>query len=61
LCSECKTGKWHGVFRKKYYPKGEFKTNRLGELEHIATGSTYLGSFEITDKSGDSNGNEESI
>lgn len=49
LCSACgptcyasgrltEFGKWHGRFTRKYLPKGMFKTNREGNLEHIETG-----------------------
>lgn len=47
LCSECDTGEWHGVFKKLILPKGQFKTNKEGNLEHIETGSTDLQSFAI--------------
>lgn len=50
LCSACaptkyedgtKTqyGKWHGEFPRVFLPKGKFKTNRVGNLEHIESGS----------------------
>lgn len=40
LCSACdpKIHEWHGMFDRLYLPKGEFKTNGEGNLEHIATG-----------------------
>ena len=31
-------GKWHGVFKRTFLPKGEFKTNGEGNLEHIESG-----------------------
>ena len=58
LCSACgpskfsdgeKTeyGKWHGVFPQTFLPKGMFKTNRVGNLEHIETGSEDFRQYEI--------------
>lgn len=49
LCSSCGPtsytdgsptvyGKWHGQFKRIYLPKGMFKTNRVGNLEHVETG-----------------------
>lgn len=32
-------GKWHGRFERVFLPKGMFKTNEVGNLEHIETGS----------------------
>lgn len=48
LCSACDPGigKWHGEFERAFLPKGEFRTNAQGNLEHIVTGQTskqYLG------------------
>ena len=39
-CSECNDGKWHDRFPKLYLPMGKFKTNRVGNLEHIDTGQS---------------------
>ncbi|KAA1280223.1 hypothetical protein DXF85_02785 [Citrobacter pasteurii] len=50
LCSACgpvkyrdgkdtEYGKWHRVFPRVYLPKGEFFTNKQGNLEHKETGS----------------------
>lgn len=36
LCSACHTGKWHGKFERVFLPKGEFVTNRVGNIEHIS-------------------------
>lgn len=58
LCSACgpthyrngeqtEYGKWHRVFPRVFLPKGKFKTNRVGNLEHIVTGSEDFRSFEI--------------
>jgi hypothetical protein len=47
LCSECKTGEWHGKFEKVVLPQGQFKTNRYGNLEHIDTGSTDIKDYQI--------------
>ena len=52
LCSECGPklysdgnetgfGKWHNQFDKVILPKGMFKTNHQGNLEHIETGKSY--------------------
>lgn len=61
LCSACgpihyqggeptgNAGKWHGVFPRVFLPKGEFKTNARGNLEHIKTGSEDYQSFAIKD------------
>jgi hypothetical protein len=51
LCSVCgptkyrsgeptEYGVWHGLFPRYFLPMGEFRTNRVGNLEHIKTGST---------------------
>ena len=60
LCSACapthftygepditELGTWHGEFPQLLLPKGEFKTNRVGNLEHIKSGRTDLKAFEI--------------
>ncbi len=58
LCSVCaptthsdgtKTGygKWHGRFERIMLPKGQFKTNNEGNLEHIESGSTDYMKFAI--------------
>lgn len=50
LCSACaptqyrdgsptKFGEWHNVFTRIFLPKGEFFTNKVGNLEHKETGS----------------------
>jgi len=61
LCSDCgpthysdgsKTtyGVWHNQFPRIFLPKGKFKTNNQGNLEHIETGSIdfkkYAGGIE---------------
>lgn len=50
LCSACSPekfkksqestgyGVWHGKFERVFLEKGAFQTNRIGNLEHIATG-----------------------
>lgn len=51
LCSACgpsryddgkptEYGKWHEAFKRRYLPKGMFKTNSIGNLEHVTTGET---------------------
>lgn len=49
LCSACdpRINRWHGNFPRMFLPKGEFKTNAQGNLEHKATGRTDLEIFEI--------------
>lgn len=58
VCSACaptnfaggkpsKLGKWHGKFDRVFLPMGEFKTNRVGNLEHIQTGSETFRDFAI--------------
>jgi hypothetical protein len=47
LCSECKTGEWHGSFPKLLLPKNMFITNNAGNLEHKDTGETDLSKFEL--------------
>jgi len=60
LCSACapskfrdgtSTGKgsWHDEFDRVFLPKGMFKTNARGTLEHIETGSEDFRSYEIKD------------
>lgn len=49
LCSLCDPDikKWHNKFRRLMLPVGEFKTNEVGNLEHIETGRTDIFNFEI--------------
>jgi len=58
LCSACgpekfnkgkptKCGEWHGKFDRVFLPMGMFKTNRLGNLEHIESGSEDFRSYEL--------------
>ena len=58
LCSVCgptkysdgtKTefGVWHNRFDRKFLPKGKFKTNHQGNLEHIETGSVDYNKYAI--------------
>jgi hypothetical protein len=60
LCSVCgptkyadgtatRYGKWHGQFLRTFLPMGQFKTNRVGNLEHIVTGEDFR-KFAIKDK-----------
>lgn len=58
LCSECGpkyytdgkptgAGKWHGRFEKVLLPKGEFITNKEGNLEHKISGRTDIHNLSI--------------
>jgi hypothetical protein len=58
LCSACgptrfskgeltDLGKWHGQFERVFLPMGMFKTNRVGNLEHIETGSEDFRAYRI--------------
>lgn len=40
-------GEWHGIFDRVFLPKGMFKTNARGNLEHIETGSENYREFAI--------------
>jgi hypothetical protein len=62
LCSVCgptkyrggaptEFGKWHNQFRRIMLPIGQFKTNSVGNLEHIYSGSTNLADYEISHES----------
>jgi hypothetical protein len=58
LCSACgptrysdgvptRYGEWHGQFDRVFLPMGAFKTNRVGNLEHIETGRADFRAFAI--------------
>lgn len=48
VCSACApNGKWHDRFPRKFLPKGEFFTNKVGNLEHRETGSENYTSFAM--------------
>jgi len=64
LCSACgptqyrdgnatEFGKWHGEFERMFLPMGMFKTNRVGNLEHIETGEEDIRKYIIKDSAGD--------
>ena len=38
---------WHGRFERVFLPMGMFKMNRIGNLEHIETGSEDFRAFAI--------------
>lgn len=44
-------GKWHGDFPRVFLPMGEFKTNRVGNLEHIESGDQDYRSYAIEEQS----------
>lgn len=41
-------GAWHDRFKRVFLPKGQFKTNNRGNLEHIETGSENYRDFAIS-------------
>jgi len=58
LCSACaptkhsdgtptEYGKWHGRFKRTFLPMGMFKTNKVGNLEHIETGDENYHQYAI--------------
>jgi hypothetical protein len=60
LCSACgptkyrdgtptEYGKWHNRFKRVFLPMGMFKTNKIGNLEHIETGSEDFRSYAINE------------
>lgn len=40
-------GQWHGQFERVFLPRGKFKTNKRGNLEHIETGSEDFRQYAI--------------
>lgn len=61
LCSACgptrykggtptEFGKWHGQFSRVFLPKGKFRTNKVGNLEHIESGITDFNSFALPEE-----------
>ncbi len=60
LCSACaptkysdgtptEYGMWHGRFERKFLPMGMFKTNQIGNLEHVKTGDDNYNKYVLTD------------
>ena len=60
LCSACgptkysdgnptKYGQWHGQFDRIFLPMGQFRTNKVGNLEHIETGDDDFRKFALTE------------
>lgn len=58
LCSACgplkykdgsptEYGQWHNRFPRVFLPKGEFITNKEGNLEHLETGSDDIHAFAL--------------
>ena len=58
LCSACgpdhfkdgtpsEYGRWHGKFDRVFLPKGQFRTARNGNLEHIKTGDQDVKKYAI--------------
>lgn len=62
LCSACgptryrdgtKTpefGQWHKRFKRVFLPKGMFKTNDIGNLEHVESGSEDYHQYAIREE-----------
>lgn len=40
-------GQWHRKFARVFLPKGKFRTNQRGNLEHIETGSENFRAYAI--------------
>jgi hypothetical protein len=60
LCSACDTdeliggkGKWHGIFKRTFLPKGKFITNAKGNLAHKDTGDEDFYKYAIEEPSHD--------
>lgn len=49
VCSACDPDMdgWHGKFARTFLPKGEFLTNREGNLQHVRTGRIDFYNFAI--------------
>ncbi|MGL5398147.1 MAG: hypothetical protein ACRDBQ_23215 [Shewanella sp.] len=45
-------GKWHNKFDRVFLPKGKFKTNHVGNLEHIETGETNFRLYQLDGEDG---------
>lgn len=43
-------GVWHDRFSRKFLPMGMFKTNRVGNLEHIETGEEDYNKYVIIER-----------
>jgi hypothetical protein len=41
-------GKWHGRFERVFLPRGMFRTNARGNLEHIETGSEDFRAYAVS-------------
>jgi len=59
LCSACAPdklkdgtssglGHWHGKFERVFLPLGKFKTNGVGNLEHVETGEEDYRKYAIS-------------
>ena len=40
-------GQWHGKFDRIFLPMGQFRTNKVGNLEHIETGDDDFRKFAL--------------
>lgn len=47
--SDTGNGEWHGSFKRVFLPLGKFKTNKLGNLEHVDTGSEDFHAYALDD------------
>jgi hypothetical protein len=45
-------GLWHGEFERIFLPKGKFRTNRVGNLEHIETGDDKVQKWKLEKEEG---------
>jgi hypothetical protein len=45
-------GSWHGKFARTFLPMGMFKTNRVGNLEHVETGSEDFRAYALSAERG---------
>lgn len=57
ICSACDTdvsiggkGQWHGRFPRTFLPMGMFRTNKVGNLEHIENGDEDFYRYAIEEK-----------
>lgn len=61
LCSACDPdiGKWHGMFPRRFLPKGMFVTNERGNLTHKETGDENTATYAISPAAADDEGGQD--